>query len=377
MITRLAIIGSTGSIGTQALDIVRQFPDRLSVIGLAAGHNTSLFAKQVAEFKPRFICTASAFTDPNCQSLSQEEIAAHPEVDIVVIAISGYAALASVLAATKAGKIIALANKESLVSAGELILAEAAKTGATLRPVDSEHSAIWQCLAGESSSPTRLILTASGGPFRNYDSDALAAVDAQSALRHPSWRMGRKVTIDSATLLNKGLEVIEAHYLFHLPYDSIEVVVHPQSIIHSLVEFGDGAVKAQLSPPDMRLPIQYALSYPERWNNDNLPRLDLIKTGRLDFEPPDTTRFPCLTLAIEAGKKGETYPAVLCAAGEYAVEAFLAGRLKFTDIAHTIEAVLAGHQSVNNPDVADIIAASRWAKENARQLIDERGGMPC
>jgi len=369
MITKLAILGSTGSIGTQTLDIVRKFPDRLAIVGLATGHVTPLFSQQIAEFEPQLAFTADNLTTKNCQSL--EEISAHPDVDIVVIAIPGYAALTSVMAAAHAGKIIALANKESLVCAGEIILAEVAKSGATLRPVDSEHSAIWQCLSGESTPPVRLILTASGGPFRRYNQTELTAVSAEDALRHPSWRMGRKVTIDSATLLNKGLEVIEAHHLFQMPYDKIDIVIHPQSIVHSLVEFEDGSLKAQLSSPDMRLPIQYALSYPHRWNNDNLPKLDLAKTGRLDFEPPDHTRFPCLALALEAGKKGGTYPAVLCAAGECAVDLFLAGQLRFTDIAPVIESGLAAHSPIMRPFIADVIAASHWARDAVKKSVQK------
>lgn len=376
MIKRLAILGSTGSIGTQALDIVRAFPDRLSVVGLAAGRNTRLLAQQATEFKPRFVFAADGLAVPGCQCLSPEEIASHSEVDIVLIAVSGDAALTSVMAAARTGKIIALANKESLVSAGELILAEAKKTEADLRPVDSEHSAIWQCLTGENTIPTHLILTASGGPFRNCRPAELSTVSPAEALRHPSWRMGRKVTVDSATLLNKGLEVIEAHHLFRMPYDKIKVVIHPQSIIHSLVEFGDGVLKAQMSSPDMRLPIQYALSYPERWNNQDLPKLNLLKTGRLDFEEPDHTRFPCLPLALEAGQKGGTYPAVLCSAGERAVELFLAGQIKFTDIARVIENTLAAHKPTAHPSLDEIVTAGRWAKDAARE-ISEKGSKPC
>ncbi|MCL2149708.1 MAG: 1-deoxy-D-xylulose-5-phosphate reductoisomerase [Dehalococcoidia bacterium] len=363
MVKRLAVLGSTGSIGTQTLDIIRKFPDRLSVVGLAAGRNTSLLAQQIAEFGPLLVSAPDSFTSPSTQRLSPEEIATHPEVDIVVIAIPGEAALTSVMAAVSAGKVIALANKESLVSAGDIIIAEAERTGATIRPVDSEHSAIWQCLAGESTPPTRLILTASGGPFRTFSPAELATVSIEDALRHPSWSMGHKVTVDSATLLNKGLEIIEAHHLFRLPFEKIEVVVHPQSIVHSLVEFGDGSLKAQLSQPNMRLPIQYALSYPERWDNLALPRLDLVKTGRLDFEPPDHTRFPCLALAIEAGKSGSTYPAVLCAAGERAVELFLAREIGFTDIASAIEGALMAHKPTTHPLITDVMAAVHWAKE--------------
>jgi len=376
MVTKLAILGSTGSIGTQTLDVVRRFPDRLSVVGLSAGRNTRLLTQQAEEFRPRFVFAAGDFVCPSSQPLSPEEMAAHPDVDIVVVALPGSAAITIVMAAVRAGKTIALANKESLVSAGEIIATEAARTGAVLHPVDSEHSAIWQCLAGESSPPTRLILTASGGPFRTYNPAELSTVSPAEALRHPSWRMGPKVTIDSATLLNKGLEVIEAHHLFRMPYDHIEVVIHPQSLVHSLVEFGDGAIKAQLSPPDMRLPIQYALSYPQRWDNSALPRLDLTRAGRLDFESPDYARFPCLPLALEAGRKGGTYPAVLCAAGEQAVALFLAGQIKFIDIAPLIEKVLTAHQATAQPQIDDVLAAGQWAQETAITTA-EKGILFC
>ncbi len=376
MTKRLAVLGSTGSIGTQTLDVARRFPDRLSVIGLAAGSNTRLLEQQIAEFHPRFVSSPTEIATPRCQHLSMEEMAAHPEVDIVVIATPGGVALTSVVAAVQAGKIIALSNKESLVSAGNIMMAAAKKSGAEIRPVDSEHSAIWQCLSGETGTPSRLILTASGGPFRGYSQAELAQVTAEQALQHPSWRMGRKVTIDSATLMNKGLEVIEAHHLFNMPYDSIEVVIHHQSIVHSLVEFADGAVKAQLSPPDMRLPIQYALSYPERWGNNKLPGLDLIKTKQLDFEAPDYARFPCLRLALEAGKKGGTYPAVLCAADEVAVTLFLEGRLKFTGIPVTIEKVLSTHQAVAQPSLEEVLAADLWARTEARRVV-EKGIIRC
>jgi 1-deoxy-D-xylulose-5-phosphate reductoisomerase len=333
-------------------------------VGLAAGRNLKLFTEQMPEFHPRFVSfsQASALPSGDYRFLSLEEMAANPEVDIVLIATPGTAARPAVLAAASAGKVIALANKESLVSAGELIMAEARRTGARLHPVDSEHSAVWQCLAGEPTRPSRLILTGSGGPFRNYTPAELNEVTAAQALQHPSWQMGPKVTVDSATLLNKGLEVIEAHFLFDLPYEAIEVVLQPQSFIHSLVELPDGAVKAQLSPPDMRLPIQYALSYPARWTNEALPRMDFLKLKQLDFALPDTERFPCLRLAIEAGRKGGTYPAALCAADEEAVRLFLEGRIKFTDIPVLLEDVLAHHEDTPKPQMPDIQRAEDRAR---------------
>jgi len=273
------------------------------------------------------------------------------------------------LAAVKAGKRVALANKESLVMAGEIITNEAKLNGAQIMPVDSEHSAIWQCLSGETQKATQLILTASGGPFHHYSSAQLAQVTAEQALRHPSWRMGRKVTIDSATLMNKGLEVIEAHWLFDMPFDSIKVLVHPQSIVHSMVEFIDGSIKAQLGFPDMRLPIQYALSYPERLANPQLPRLNWEAIKNLSFEQPDLDTFPCLKLAIEAGRKGGTYPTVLCAADEAAVELFLSQGIKFIDIARLVQQALEEHQAISHPTLEEIMAADNWARERVRQLV--------
>jgi len=369
---KLAVLGSTGSIGRQTLDVVRTFPDRLSVTALAAGRNLRLLIEQVGEFKPRFVFyqgDPSLLPSGDYEFMGLEEMAAHCEVDTVVAASSGASGLMPLLSAIKAGKTVALANKEALVTAGEMAVPLARKHGVRIRPVDSEHSAIWQCLEGEKSAPSRIILTASGGPFRGYSQRELSEVTAEQALRHPSWKMGRKVTIDSATLMNKGLEVIEAHWLFGLPFESIEVMVHPQSVIHSMVEFADGAVKAQLGAPDMRLPIQYALSYPERWSNEALPRLDFSKISRFDFEKPDYNRFPCLSLAIEAGKKGGTYPVALCAADEVAVELFLAGQVKFTDIAVLIEYVLAKHTSKSRPSIEDINTADSWAREAVKEAI--------
>jgi len=370
-VKQLAILGSTGSIGQQTLEVVRALPHRFQVVGLAAGKNLDLLAKQINEFKPRFVYYQDkrGLADAEYELLSLEDIASHPQVDTVVIATSGKSGLSPTLAAVKAGKNVALANKESLVMAGEIITNEAKLNAAQILPIDSEHSAIWQCLRGETQPAAQLILTASGGPFRHYSPAELYSVTARQALRHPSWQMGRKVTIDSATLMNKGLEIIEARWLFDIPIDNIRVLIHPQSIIHSMVEFIDGSTKAQLSHPDMRLPIQYALSYPERLPNPRLPRLDWSNIENLTFEQPDFDTFPCLKLAIEAGKKGETYPAVLCAADEVAVELFLSQRIKFTDIARLVEQTLEEHEAIAHPTLEEIMAADAWAREKIMQFI--------
>ncbi len=368
---RIAILGCTGSIGQQTLAVVRRFPERFEVVGLAAGSNTSLLAQQVQEFRPKFVFSQ----EPDDQMLRAasylpiDEMASHPDVDLVVIATSGMAGLAPTLSAIHAGKTIALANKEALVMAGELVTAEARRCGVDILPIDSEHSSLWQCLRGEEREQVaRLIITASGGPFRNSSQEELAAVTPEETLKHPTWEMGPKVTIDSATLMNKGMEVIEAHWLFAMPFEQIEVLIHPQSIVHSLVEFSDGSVKALLSPPDMRLPIQYALSYPERWHNTELPRLDLAQVQSLDFEPIDMDRFPCFQLALEAGSRGGTYPAVLCAADEVAVELFLRNKIGFLEIRKLVQEVLSQHQSTGQPGLDDILAADAWAREVARNL---------
>jgi 1-deoxy-D-xylulose-5-phosphate reductoisomerase len=369
-IKRLAILGSTGSIGQQTLEVVRAFSDRFQVVGLGAGSNLKLLARQIEEFQPKLVsfqAENSSLPSGNYQLLALEEVAIHPEVDLVLIATSGKAGLAPALAAIRARKQIALANKEVLVMAGEIVMAEAERCGVEIMPVDSEHSAIWQCLRGEPrESVARLILTASGGPFYRYSREQLTTVTPEQALKHPTWQMGRKVTIDSATLMNKGMEVIEAHWLFNLPQERIKVLIHPQSLVHSLVEFTDGSVKAQLSPPDMRLPIQYALSYPERLSNPQLAKIDWNKFAPLNFAPPDLTRFPCLRLALEAGERGGTYPGVLCAADEVAVELFLSHRIGFPDIAKLVEETLQHHQSINHPPLEEIFATDAWAREYAQ-----------
>ena len=373
-IKRLAVLGSTGSIGQQTLEIVRALPHRFRIVGLAAGKNIALLSKQIDEFKPNFVYyqdkkTRTQLFNDDYQLLSLEEIVSHPQVDTVIIATPGESGLSPTLAAARAGKTIALANKESLVMAGEIITKEARLNKAQILPVDSEHSAMWQCLRGENQKAAQLILTASGGPFLGYSPTRLEGVTAEQALKHPSWQMGKKVTVDSATLMNKGLEVIEAHWLFNIPVENIRVLIHPQSIIHSMVEFMDGSVKAQLSYPDMRLPIQYALSYPERLPNPHLPRINWTTLNKLTFEQPDFDAFPCLKLAIEAGKKRGTYPAVLCAADEVAVELFLAQRIEFIDIAHLVERTLELHQNMPHPTLEEVMAADTWARQKVQELV--------
>jgi 1-deoxy-D-xylulose-5-phosphate reductoisomerase len=380
IIKQLAVLGSTGSIGQQTLEVVRALPHRFHIVGLAGGKNVDLLAKQINEFKPGLVYfqdrqALARLTDAEYEFLTLEDIARHPQVDTVIIATSGRAGLSPTLAAVQAGKSVALANKEPLVMAGEIITNEAKLNEARILPIDSEHSAIWQCLNGETQPATQLTLTASGGPFLHYSPAELGRVTVEQALSHPSWQMGKKVTIDSATLMNKGLEVIEAHWLFDMPLDNIRVLIHPQSIIHSMVEFVDGSIKAQLSYPDMRLPIQYALSYPERLPNPQLPRLDWSNIKDLTFEPPDLDTFPCLKLAVEAGRKGGTCPAVLCGADEVAVELFLSQRIKFIDIASLVDKALEQHQSIPYPTLDEIMAADTWAREKVSQLAT--GDNPC
>ncbi len=373
---RIAVLGSTGSIGQQTLEVVRVLRDRFSVVGLGAGSNAGLLASQIKEFRPSFVSfqgskkdlqqTLSSLGESVPELLPLDEMASHPDVDLVLVATSGKAGLAPTLAAIRTRKEIALANKEVLVMAGVIVMAEARKHGVKIRPVDSEHSAIWQCLKGEQKKRvSRLLLTASGGPFRRYPVEKLKAITPEQALNHPTWRMGRKVTIDSATLMNKGMEIIEARWLFDVPFSCIDVVVHSESIVHSMVQFADGSIKAQLSRPDMRLPIQYALTYPERQPNPQLPILDWGKTMALNFEPPDLSRFPCLELAREAGDKGGTYPAVLSAADEVAVELFLSGRIGFLDIASLVGDALEHHCVVQHPSLDDILEADAWARQHA------------
>lgn len=372
-LTTIAVLGCTGSIGQQTLDIVRNFPDRFKIIGLAGGHNHQLLLKQINEFHPAFAYSEGKIELPTGTGfISLEEMAVFADIDLVIIATSGKAGLMPALSAIRTRKRLAIANKEPLVMAGHIIMAEAERYQAQILPIDSEHSAIWQCLNGENNGIARIILTASGGPFYRYDSSQLAGVTVEETLKHPTWKMGKKVTVDSATLMNKGLEAIEAHWLFNAPYSKIDIVIHPKSIIHSMVEFVDGSVKAQLSYPDMHYPIQYALSYPDRIDNANLSHVDLIKISPLAFEPVDFNKFPCLSLALEAGKKAGTYPAVLCASDEVAVELFLQGKIKFTDIAQIVAGALDAHKSIDNPGLDDIVAADIWARKMANSIADKR-----
>jgi 1-deoxy-D-xylulose-5-phosphate reductoisomerase len=384
---RIALLGSTGSIGRQTLDVVRRFPDSFKVVALAARSNVELLAKQVQEFRPSLVTCFADTPDVEEKALAMLpgvvlgeqgllEVATHPEADIVVAATSGLKGLKPTLAAIGAGKTIALANKETLVMAGHLVIQAAQRAGVSILPIDSEHSAIWQCLHGEDSQDiSRLLLSASGGPFRHATLQELQAATVEQALAHPTWRMGPKITIDSATLMNKGLEVLEAHWLFGVPYERIDVVVHPESIIHSMVEFADGSIKMQASLPSMHLPIMNALAYPRRLHNADgsfIRELCWADVGQLNFEKLDRERFPCFRLALEAGERGGTYPCVLVGADEEAVELFLAGEIGFLEIAQLIENVLERHQSVAQPDVTMILEACAWARKTTRELHTRR-----
>ncbi|MDE2714993.1 MAG: 1-deoxy-D-xylulose-5-phosphate reductoisomerase [Verrucomicrobiota bacterium] len=373
----VVLLGSTGSIGTSTCKVAEDLPDDIRLIGLAAGRNTKLLREQVKQFSPSAISI-------NCPDAAKElanefngkpevfygeegllKLATLPEADIVLIAIVGTAGLQPALAAIRAGKDIAVASKEILVMAGEIVMREARKHGVKVLAVDSEHSAIFQCLEGKPPESVRQIwLTASGGPFRERPADEFVDITVEQALKHPSWKMGRKITIDSATLFNKGLEMIEARWLFDIAMPRVRVVVHPQSVIHSMVEFVDGSMLAQLSTPDMCLPIQYALTYPARAASDRV-QTSLAEIGRLDFEEPDTDRFPALNLARRAGEVGGTLPAVLNAANEIAVEAFCAGEISFTEITTTVARVMDVHELVAQPSLGDILAADAWAREVA------------
>ena len=374
--TRIAVLGSTGSIGTQSLDVIRQFPDRFEVIALSAGSNAALLAQQVSELGPKYVSCGtkvasleSASAAGNCAWIPSSEIATLPDVDLVLIATAGAAGLLPTLNALRAGKPVAIANKEVLVMAGHLVRRAMAEGGGDLRPVDSEHSAIWQCLWGEApGSIRRILLTASGGAFRDFDRSQLAAVTAKQALNHPTWKMGKKITVDSATLMNKGMETIEAMWLFDVPMEKVEVVLHRESIVHSLVEFSDGSVKAQLGVPDMRLPIQLALSYPARMPEPPMPRLDLAQYGALHFGRPDMERFPCLRLAMDAGRIGGTSPTVMAAADEVAVERFLRGEIGFLDIPRIVESVMENHDLIADPDLETILAVDARARVEAEAI---------
>jgi len=381
-VKRIAILGSTGSIGQSALAVVDAHPDRLQIVGLAAGENAERLAAQIVQYRPRVAAMATGAAIDRLQQIGIPAgvamagsgrdglvaVASHPDVDLVLCASSGTEALEAVLAAIEHGRTIALANKEILVMAGGIVTEAAARKGVAILPVDSEHNAIHQCLHGRGRGEVRrLVLTASGGPFRGRVASELSAVSADDALKHPTWRMGRKITIDSATLMNKGLEVIEAHWLFGVEGRQIDVVIHPQSVIHSMVELVDGSVIAQLGVTDMRLPIQYAFSYPDRWSA-LLPRLDLASAGPLEFEAPDTEAFPCLGLAYRALDAAHSLPVVLNAANEVAVARFLDRRLGFTAIPEVIDRTMAGHIPAEVATLAAVRAVDRWAREYSQEI---------
>ena len=378
---RISILGSTGSIGTQTLDIVSQYPEQFQVVGLAAGSNITLLAEQIRQFHPEIV----AIRDPNLLDLLKEaltgleqipifvtgeagivELARYGDAQTVVTGIVGCAGLLPTIAAIEAGKDIALANKETLIAGGPVVLPLVEKQGVKLLPADSEHSAIFQCLQGvPPGGLRRIVLTASGGAFRDWSVEQLPYVTVQDALKHPNWSMGRKITVDSATLMNKGLEVIEAHFLFGVDYDAIDIVIHPQSIIHSLIEVQDTSVLAQLGWPDMRLPLLYSLSWPDRLYT-NWETLDLVKAGSLTFREPDHQKYPCMQLAYSAGRAGGAMPAVLNAANEQAVALFLEEKIAFLDIPRLIEMACNrfATQNTSTPSLSDILAADQWAREN-------------
>jgi 1-deoxy-D-xylulose-5-phosphate reductoisomerase len=381
----LSVLGCTGSVGTNVLRIVESFPDRLSVVGLAAGTNVERLAEQVARHRPRVVSVATAEARDALGRrvdlaglrvvVGREgsvEVATHDAAQMVVASAVGAIGLVPTYAALEAGKDVALANKETLVMAGELMVARAQARGARLLPIDSEHCALHQCLDGRRPEDVRrLVLTASGGPFRNRARETFAQVTPEEALRHPTWNMGPKITIDSATLMNKGLEVIEARWLFGIPAARVSVLIHPQSVVHSMVEFADGTVLAQLGVTDMRLPIQYALSYPECWEAA-IPGLDLGRALKLEFDVPDVDRFPCLALAYRALEAGGSMPAVLNAANEEAVSAFLAGRIPFPAIPETIGEVMAAHPAAPVPDLEAVLDADAWARRRSQDALARR-----
>jgi 1-deoxy-D-xylulose-5-phosphate reductoisomerase len=379
----IAILGSTGSVGVTTLDVAARFPDHFRVVAMAAGRNLDLLAEQIERFSPELVSVAT----PELAARLAERIrprrptilhgaegaiavATHPEAKLVMSALVGALGLRPTLAAIKAGKDIAFANKEVLVVAGEIVTRAVRQNGVRLLPVDSEHNAIFQCMEGRPRrSVKRIILTASGGPFREWAADRFASITVKDALNHPTWRMGAKITIDSATLMNKGLEVIEARWLFDLAPAEISVVVHPQSVIHSMVELIDGSIIAEMAVPDMAIPVAFALAYPERLPLEYLKPLSLADCARLTFEPPDLLRFPCLRLAYEALREGGTMAACLNAANEELVAAFLAGRARFADIPRHLETIMGRHRNAAPRTLEDVLETDGWARAAARELI--------
>jgi 1-deoxy-D-xylulose-5-phosphate reductoisomerase len=377
---KIVILGSTGSIGENAVKVAELLPEELEVVGLAANRRVEKLARQAAILKASCVVSgdesrrdelksfASDFCEVSAGAEALVELVTRPEVELVLCAIVGTAGLAPVLAAIKAGKDIAIASKEVLVAAGEIVMEEVKRAGVKMLPVDSEHSAVFQCLEGRKHSElSRIILTASGGPFRNASLEQMRQADYKAALDHPTWNMGPKVTIDSASLMNKALEIIEARWLFDVPGENIDVVIHPQSLIHSMTEFVDGTVLAQMSSPDMRFPIQYALTYPDKLPG-SLEPLDFAKFNNLTFETPDHERFPSLNFAYEALRQGGTMPAVMNAANEVAVERFKEGGIRFTDIWNIIEKVMSEHKTLDRPILSAILSAEKWAAEKAKNL---------
>lgn len=381
---KISILGSTGSIGTQTLDVVRKNPDKFKVIAISANSSVDLLLEQIIEFKPKYV---AVYNEDSAKKLKEkipsninievlsgmeglEKISSLDEIDVLLTAIVGMIGLVPTLCAIRNGKTIALANKETLVTAGKLVMSEAKKYNVDILPVDSEHSAIFQCLNGEKNKNIeKIILTASGGPFRGKKKEELLNVTKNEALKHPNWNMGRKISIDSSTLMNKGLEVIEAKWLFGVDYKDIDVVIHPQSIIHSMVQFNDSSIIAQMGCPDMRLPIQYALTYTDRILND-FERMDFTKFSKLTFEKPDLDTFPCLKLAFDCLKMGGTYCTVLNASNEVLVNEFLEDKIGFYDIPYYIEKTLQAHNSIENPTLEEILEVDRWAREYVKKSIN-------
>ena len=378
----LSVLGSTGSIGTQTLDVVRAHPDKLKIVGLAANSNYKLLLNQIEEFKPQFVYLNTYNTAlnnlPDCVHVVDDisDLIINGQVEIVVTATTGYASVIPTLAAVDLGIDIALANKESIVMLGPILMNKIEKSSSSLFPLDSEPSAIWQCIRGENSPPEKLLITASGGAFRDVDIKELKNVNKNDALKHPTWNMGAKITVDSATMMNKAFEVIEAKWLFNVDWDQIEVAIHPESIIHSMVEFEDGVTKAQLSVPDMRLPIQHALFFPERIKSSKPGRFRPIDTKQLTFKEIDRERYPCFHMAIDYAKRGDTWPSALCGADEGAVDKFLEGSISFVEIESVIKHVMELHRPCKNPNVDQIIDAYRWAKTQVEVLIETKTGTP-
>jgi len=374
-VKRVAVLGSTGSIGRQTLDVLRRLGSTFEVVGLAAGHASAAFRAQLDEWEPTYIAVGEVSPAPELDGTrilsgpdALERLVDEAVPDIVVLGTPGLVGLKACLAALRAGKVVAIANKEPLVAAGALVTRTAREFGGTIVPVDSEHNGVWQCLRGEDpSTVVQIVLTSSGGALRDTPLEDLPYVTAEQALRHPTWSMGPKITVDSATLMNKGLEIIEASRLFGVPPSLVTVALHRQSIVHALVEFADGSMKAQLSVPDMRLPIVNALMYPERVCAD-LPRLRIQELGALTFEPVDESRYPSLPLALQAAEAGGAYPAVLNGANEIAVERFLAGGIRFTDLVPLVEETLHRHHDDATDSIEAIIAADAWARETCRGL---------